>query len=64
MIKLPFSLSFAFCNSVSLDVINYNGTEDEWESIYKIDTWNIGVHECTLYCTDATIDVSNYTFGE
>ena len=44
----------------SIDSIYYNGTKNDFRSIKLSNMYNQGIYECTLYCTDGSMDVSNH----
>ena len=46
---------WAFINCSSLTSINYNGTKDQWNSIDKGSSWNVGTGDYTIYCSDGNI---------
>ncbi len=58
-ITIPDSVTsigqFAFYDCTSLTRICYNGTKAQWNSIRKINHWNISTGNCTIYCTDGNI---------
>lgn len=60
-INIPISVTSiepdAFANSQSLTVINYAGTMEQWNSIFKGEDWNYNISPiCTIYCNDGYLD--------
>lgn len=60
-ISIPTSVTSiepdAFANSQSLTVINYAGTMEQWNSIFKGEDWNYNISDiCTIYCSDGYLD--------
>ena len=58
--KSVTNIGYGAVGCTSLDVIYYNGTIKEWESVNKNSKWNIQIGECILRCTDGDIDISNH----
>lgn len=46
---------WAFDSCYNLRVINYSGTQEDWNSISFADDWNLGCPEITVHCTDGDI---------
>ena len=47
--------SYAFYGCESLTEITYQGTMEQWGAIEKINFWDVGTGEYTIYCTDGDI---------
>ena len=46
--------AFAYCSG--LTNITFNGTMEQWNSISKVDNWNSGTGDYTIYCTNGDIN--------
>lgn len=46
---------YAFAECSNLTSINFGGTRAEWNAIEKIDEWDAGTNNYTVYCTDGEI---------
>lgn len=60
-ITIPTSVTsiakWAFFNCFNLKTIHYKGTMEQWESVTKIKTWNSGLKNCVVKCTDGVIEL-------
>ena len=55
--KVKSIAAFAFGGCTSLTTITFKGTKEEWNSIEKDETWNIGVPATTVHCSDGNINI-------
>jgi hypothetical protein len=49
---------FVFGRCSSLTTVNYNGTKDEWNSIYKTDYWKSQISFNKVHCLDGDVAIS------
>ena len=47
--------AFAFGECTMLKDIYYDGTIEQWESIYKVENWDASISEYTVHCSDGDI---------
>ena len=47
---------WAFYNCVELEIINYEGTMEEWNAVAKANEWDIGTGDYTIHCTDGILN--------
>lgn len=60
-IDLPHSIlgigGYSFKGCSNLSTINYNGTIEEWRSVYKGSGWASGTNTSVVHCTDGDVNI-------
>lgn len=49
----------AFSGCTSLTSIQYNGTKEQWETIFKRDNWSSDTGNFVVHCSDGDIAKTN-----
>jgi hypothetical protein len=47
-----------FAGCTSLATIRYEGTVEQWEKLPRVTLWDLDVKDCTVVCSDGTIELN------